>query len=64
MRLHEQVKALKAENEILKENLHLLQVYLMSSKFHEDTTVQTKDVLNRIAEIVRLAAEEAKENVG
>jgi hypothetical protein len=61
MRLHEQVKCITAENETLKENLHLLKVYLMSSKFAEDTTVQTKDVLNRIDEIVKLAME-AKEN--
>lgn len=63
MRLHEQVKCLRAENETLKENLHFLKVYLMSSKFTEDTTVQAKDVLNRIDEIVKLAMEAKGNNV-
>jgi hypothetical protein len=61
MKLHEQVKSLKVENEALKDGLHLLQVYLQSSKFDMDTTVQAKDVLHRLSEIVSVALE-AKEN--
>jgi hypothetical protein len=61
MKLNEQVKSLKVENEALKDGLHLLQVYLQSSKFDMDTTVQAKDVLHRLSEIVSVALE-AKEN--
>lgn len=61
MKLHEQVKSLKKENESLKDGIHLLQVYLQSSKFSQDTTVQVKDVLNRMSEVVNMALE-AKEN--
>lgn len=34
------------------EGLHDLKIYLLSTKFHDDPTVQTKDVLNRISEII------------
>jgi hypothetical protein len=64
MRLHEQVKTLKTENEALKDGLQLLQAYLQSSKFSQDTTVQVKDVLNRLNEIVNVALEAKENNAG
>lgn len=51
MRLHEQVKQLKAEKELLLEGLSELQRYIYSSKFHQDTTVQISDIDLRIIEI-------------
>jgi hypothetical protein len=35
-----------------------LEVYLTSSKFYEDTTVQTTDVLNRLSELKNYAETE------
>ena len=34
------------------EGIHDLKIYLLSNKFHEDPTVQVKDVLNRLSEII------------
>jgi predicted RNase H-like nuclease (RuvC/YqgF family) len=32
----------------LKEKIHSLKIYLSSSKFKEDTTVQVQDIFNRL----------------
>jgi hypothetical protein len=55
MKLHEQVKALKTENETLREGMADLMRYLQSNKFNFDTTVQRNDVLNRIHETLHAA---------
>ena len=34
-----------------KEEIQYLRTYLLSDKFHEDTTVQVRDVLNRLNNI-------------
>lgn len=53
MKLHEQVKALQSEKAALVEGINDLRRYLNSDKFTgEDTTVQAKDVLRRIQEII------------
>ena len=41
----------------LKSGLTDLKAYLLSSKFHEDTTVQVRDVLHRISEIENLTSQ-------
>ena len=51
MKLHEQVKALQAEKEVLVQGMNNLRRYLNSDKFHEDTTVQVADILHRMQEI-------------
>jgi hypothetical protein len=51
MRLHEQVKVLKAENEVLEDGLKSLRSYLNSAKFGVDIMVNKNDVLLRIEEI-------------
>jgi len=51
MKLHEQVKQLKAEKESLLDGIIELQRYINSSKFYQDTTVQISDIDLRINEI-------------
>lgn len=55
------IKQLQSENTELKQNLAnareeliSLEVYLTSAKFHQDTTVQTTDVLRRLANLKTL----------
>jgi len=50
-RLENEKKNTSAELGGLKDGLHDLIRYLNSSKFHNDTTVQVSDILNRIGEI-------------
>ncbi len=59
MRLHEQVKACKAESEALREGILDLMRYLHSEKFDVDTTVQVRDVLHRLQEVLNSANERA-----
>lgn len=54
MKLHEQVKDMKDRLEFAKQELADLEKYLLSSKFHDDTTVQVKDILNRIVDLKAL----------
>ena len=51
MRLHEQVKVLKAQNEVLEQGLRLIRRYLNSAKFTPDIMVNKNDILLRIEEI-------------
>ena len=51
MRLHLQVKQLKVEKEILIEGINEIRRYLMSEKFHKDTSVNKQDILNRFEDI-------------
>lgn len=51
MRLHEQRDALTREVNALREGMRALMSYLMSEKFHTDTTVQTSDVMMRLMEV-------------
>lgn len=44
-------RARKIESALLSVNE--LRAYLLSSKFHEDTTVQVRDVLNRLDNVSR-----------
>lgn len=51
MHLHEQVKQLTAEKEIVKNGLLELRRYLNSSKFANDIYVNKDDILLRLNEI-------------
>ena len=51
MKLHIQVKQLKKEKEILQEGINEIRRYLMSEKFHKDTSVNRQDILNRFEDI-------------
>lgn len=53
--LENELKEVRAELCGLKCGLSDLSVYLMSSKFHEDPTVQVSDVLRRIADAKSLS---------
>lgn len=44
-------RARKIESALLSVNE--IRAYLLSSKFHEDTTVQVRDVLNRLDNVSR-----------
>jgi hypothetical protein len=59
MKLHEQVKALKTENDALREGIFDLMRYLHSEKFDVDTTVQARDVVHRLQETLNTANERA-----
>lgn len=47
-KLQEEVKYLTKQKAICSDEVTDLMVYLTSSKFHEDTTVQVGDVLRRL----------------
>lgn len=47
-RLELENQALRQEKQEAKNMIHDLQRYLVSPKFHQDTTVQVQDVMNRI----------------
>ena len=51
-RLKREKAQAEAEAEELREGLRSIRSYLMSSKFHQDTTVQVGDILTRIQEII------------
>jgi hypothetical protein len=51
MRLYEQVNNLKSKKTKALEEIQSLEKYLTSIKFHTDTTVQVKDILNRIENV-------------
>ena len=51
MKLHLQVKQLKAEKEILIEGINDIRRYLMTEKFRTDTSVNKQDILNRFEDI-------------
>ncbi len=50
-RLQQEVATHEAQITATAEGIALLRSYLMSSKFHSDTTVQVSDVLLRLAEL-------------
>lgn len=50
-KLEAQKNAFEAEVKSLGQSLIDLEVYLLSPKFHQDTTVQVQDILNRIGEM-------------
>ena len=49
-RLKAEKESVEKELDSLREGLRHLKGYLTSSKFHQDTTVQTADVLRRLEE--------------
>lgn len=49
--LQDQVAELTAEKERMEEGMRLLRGYLTSSKFHNDDSVNVRDVLLRLDEI-------------
>jgi len=51
MRLHLQVKQLKAEKEVLIEGINEIRRYLSSEKFYKDTSVNKQDIFNRFEDI-------------
>ena len=57
MRLHEQVKILKSENNTLKEGIFDIMRYLNGDKFSIDTTVQAGDVIRRMQEVLNNVSE-------
>jgi len=59
MRLHEQVKQLKDIIEAYEQHVGSLNVYLNSTKFDIDTTVQVSDISLRLTEL-RLAVWKAE----
>ena len=52
MKLHEQVKQLKDEKELLLEGIADIKSYLYSDKFKHDTTVQISDIDLRLNEML------------
>jgi hypothetical protein len=46
------VAVLRAENDSLREGIVGMFAYLVSMKFADDPTVQTRDVMTRLSEIV------------
>lgn len=60
-KLQAEVNELRAWKASMRTGTGLIYSYLSSSKFHNDTTVQTGDVLMRLSEAT-LAAEEAGRN--
>jgi hypothetical protein len=59
--LQDKVKVLEAELKALHEGLSEFKGYLCSSKFDRDTTVQVRDVMNRIGWIEQHAHGKAHE---
>ena len=51
MRLHEQVKVLQLQNDVLNDGLKSIRRYLNSDKFAVDIMVNKKDILMRIEEV-------------
>ena len=51
MRLHEQVKVLKAQMETYKTGIDQIRRYLSSEKFWQDNSVNVKDIFLRLDEI-------------
>ena len=51
MRLHDQVKLLKLENETLKEGIKNLRLYLSSEKFWDCNLVNVNDIFLRLDEV-------------
>jgi hypothetical protein len=54
-KLEDENNVLGVELCYLRSSLHNLRAYLLSDKFHLDTTVQVRDVLNRLDEAERVA---------
>lgn len=52
-KLHAKIEELKAEKNDAANALDDLRVYLTSEKFRNDTTVQVKDVLDRLPKIYK-----------
>ena len=50
MKLHEQRDHYQAEALFLEREMHSLLRYVHSSKFHDDKTVQTADIILRVNE--------------
>lgn len=51
MRLHEQVKVLQLQNDVLNDGLKSIRRYLNSDKFAVDIMVNKNDILMRIEEV-------------
>lgn len=61
-RLEEDNRKLSGELDAYKKSVLELKTYLLSDKFHEDPTVQVRDVLNRLDRAIQYYTEDA-ENV-
>ena len=51
LKLRNEIDHLKREKAEIMDTINHLKSYLLSSKFHHDTTVQVKDVLARLPDI-------------
>ena len=51
LKLQNELEHLKKEKAEIMDTINHLKSYLLSSKFHHDTTVQVKDVLARLPDI-------------
>jgi hypothetical protein len=57
-------EVLKAENDSLREGIVDMFAYLSSLKFANDPTVQTRDVMTRLSEIVSRSFDAGLETIG